>query len=413
MAKFSYQFGMLWWCLSLIRNVFTILRNCREKRSAWCPRAAVIHINRLRIMFLFIGSVRLSVTAPEKSVDNTGELETPLSSKNRQRTTRATAIDRSSFSRHGFAALMEIRPVRRMSWLRAKETTAGRISWTMTWATLDFAGIFVYNTRSPCRQGLVSDPQMIVGYVSGVIPIPREIPDGLIMADSGLTSLGTTIRVMSSIREMSFSSVVHASSSSRLSQNWVLVNPWDHDSSSSAAPWTYRNLPTGRWSLNTEDDAVNKMTGLYSLDGTIFRSETGVIKIGRKGFVKINDKSWLSKPQVYPQQSGRTSATFNVFTKDGIRASICDFSCADTHSLGNQISSDPEPLEKHRFNTAHQIGTVLLSASGILFPCRVESTNIALPGQIFLSRHNWYPWCWITVRKKSMFRRRVLKDQWP
>lgn len=89
----------------------------------------------------------------------------------------------------------------------------------MTWATLDFAGIFVYNTRSPCRQGLVSDPQMIVGYVSGVIPIPREIPDGLIMADSGLTSLGTTIRVMSSIREMSFSSVVHASSSSRLSQN--------------------------------------------------------------------------------------------------------------------------------------------------------------------------------------------------
>jgi len=202
-----------------MRNVFTILRNCREQRSACCPRAVVIHINRLRMISLFISSVRLSSTAPEMLAHTNRELETPLSSENRQRTTSVTAIDRSRFSLDEFTALMDIRPVRRMPWLRAKETILGRISWIMTCTTFDFVRRFTYTTLSPCRRGLASDPQMTVGHVSGVVPIPREIPDGLITVHSCLTSVDTAVRVMSSIREMSASSVVRASSSSWLSQN--------------------------------------------------------------------------------------------------------------------------------------------------------------------------------------------------
>jgi hypothetical protein len=68
--------------------------------------------------------------------------------------------------------------------------------------------------------------------------------------------------------------------------------------------------------------------------------------------------------------------TLNKVTKEGIILSIDEISCGETHSSGKYVFD--HVVEIARLITAHQIGTVLLSASGILFPRRVESTKIAL-----------------------------------
>ena len=70
--------------------------------------------------------------------------------------------------------------------------------------------------------------------------------------------------------------------------------------------------------------------------------------------------------------------TLNDVTKDGIKDSIDEISCAETLPSGKYVLSHSSPFDTTRLMTAHQMGTVLLNASGILFPLRVESTKIAL-----------------------------------
>src|ERR1700685_1543822 len=122
-----------------MRYVFTILRNWREKRSASLPLAVVIHVSLLRTTALFMGCVRLSSTSP--AIRPCGRGGIPLSLKRSERMTRVMAIERSRVWRDVFAALMDIALLARMSWLRAKETTLGRISWTITRTTFDFVGM--------------------------------------------------------------------------------------------------------------------------------------------------------------------------------------------------------------------------------------------------------------------------------
>lgn len=111
-----------------MRYVFTILRNCLEKRSACCPLAVVIQVNRLRMVSLVIHSVLLSSAMPELAWQRD---EIPVSSKNRHKSTRVMAMERSRVSRDELVALMDI-GVFRMSFLRAKEMILGRIPVTMT-----------------------------------------------------------------------------------------------------------------------------------------------------------------------------------------------------------------------------------------------------------------------------------------
>ena len=64
------------------------------------------------------------------------------------------------------------------------------------------------------------------------------------------------------------------------------------------------------------------------------------------------------------------------------RASICDTSEGGTHGGSRSAVSHDEPVVSARaaptarFNTQHQMGTVLLSESGYVLPVRVESTII-------------------------------------
>jgi hypothetical protein len=103
-----------------------------------------------------------------------------------------------------------------MSLLRAKETTLGRISWTVTRTTFDFWGMFTHISPSPCR---VSDPQIIVRLGPPASPIPSETFEGRISVHSSINSPGKMLPVISSIHEMSSSSVPQASNSLQFSQN--------------------------------------------------------------------------------------------------------------------------------------------------------------------------------------------------
>ena len=70
--------------------------------------------------------------------------------------------------------------------------------------------------------------------------------------------------------------------------------------------------------------------------------------------------------------------TLNDVAYVGIINSIDDISCSETQSFGKTIFFHGSPFATLRLMTAHQIGTVLLNASGILLPLLVESTKITL-----------------------------------
>ena len=76
----------------LMRYVLTILRVCLDTRSAWFPRAVIIHVNRVRIDSFVCFAVRLSSGAPANQLKcDKGEGGGPLSLKKRER--RISVID--------------------------------------------------------------------------------------------------------------------------------------------------------------------------------------------------------------------------------------------------------------------------------------------------------------------------------
>lgn len=69
-----------------------------------------------------------------------------------------------------------------------------------------------------------------------------------------------------------------------------------------------------------------------------------------------------------------------LLTNPSILPSICAFSLSET-ACGGVYNPWPSP-KTTRFKTQHQIGTLLLNASGMLFPLLVEST-ITQPPRLF------------------------------
>lgn len=143
--------------------------------------------------------------------------------------------------------------------------------------------------------------------------------------------------------------------------------------------------------------------------------ELWVTQIGRRGFWSFDRSagrlglqiSWCSERGVDLCSWSGQVRTKNCCTNPSILLSICVFSLSETALGGVNRLNASSPFfstPKSALSiTQHQKGTVLLSASGILFPLLVESTIT-------------HPPCWLTTSsscKLSLRRLNAHSPMWP
>lgn len=172
-----------------------------------------------------------------------------------------------------------------------------------------------------------------------------------------------------------------------------------HSSWSSPEPCTYAKPPARRpvpVSASVRRDADMQMTGMKVRSGFGGRrgkaDVAGVIQSGRKGCGR-SGRTYAESCQ--PRQSkanaggrgGERGRTRRARAQPSMRAAICACSCALTvpggvysalSHLGGAADLEAARMAMARLRTAHQMGTVLESASGMRLPARVESTRTNL-----------------------------------